>query len=83
MNVDMNVHSCTRCELRFSSAAETTQHLREAHGVDHSTALGEYRHHSEPGIEPPAPVYLCDACGLSFLDAFELTHHRSGDHATT
>lgn len=83
MNVAMTVHFCTRCELRFPSAAETTQHLRDAHGVDHSTAVGEYRRHSDPGIEPPAQIYICDDCSLSFLDAFELSHHRSGEHAET
>lgn len=83
MNVAMTVHICTRCELRFPSAAETTQHLRDAHGVEHSTPLGEYRHRTEPGTESPAPVYICDDCGLAFLDAFELSHHRGGDHTAT
>ncbi|MDA8392322.1 MAG: hypothetical protein M0Z87_05875 [Actinomycetota bacterium] len=77
----MTVHSCTRCELRFASAAETTQHLREAHGIDHATVVGEYRRRSNPGIDPPAPVYLCDSCGLAFPDAFDLSHHRNDDHS--
>ena len=76
----MSVHSCTRCELRFSTATEASHHERESHGILHSTPIGEYRHREAPGIDAPAPLFHCEVCGLWFDGGTELALHRSSEH---
>ncbi len=76
----MSVHSCTRCELLFATAAEASDHERHDHGVEHSTPIGEYRHREAPGIDPPNAALHCPECGLWFADGTQLVLHRSKEH---